>query len=188
MSKKIRALMLLALPMIVTIASCDPFGTNNRRPTPQPSPAETEGWAPVYASKEEAGTIQSQPARNIEKGGKIYVKGKTLYQVEVGKGIHVINIEDGNNPQKIKFIQVTGAQEIAIMDNNLYTNHVNDLVVLNITDINDVQVIDRVSGMFHLVDAALPPTAGYFECVDAKKGEVVGWELKTLYNPVCMKN
>lgn len=187
MNKQKRGLMLLALPMLLATASCDPFGTNTRT-RPQPSPAETEGWAPVYTSKDAAATIASQDARNIEKGGKIYVKGNTLYQVEVGKGIHVINIEDGNNPQKIKFIQVSGAQEIAIMDNNLYTNHVNDLVVLNIADINDVKVIDRVSGMFHLVDKSLPPSVGYFECVDASKGEVVGWELKTLYNPVCRKN
>lgn len=178
---------LLVVPFLLLAASCDPFGTNNRN-NPEPSPAETEGYAPVYAKADDANIIGSMEARNIDKGGKIYVKGHMLYQVEVGKGIHVINIQDGNNPQKVKFIQVTGAQEMAIMDNNLYTNHINDLVVLNIADINNVQVIDRVTGMFHLVDPMYPPAAGWHECIDAKKGVVVGWELKTLYNPVCRKN
>lgn len=167
-------------------ASCDPFG-NNTRVNP-PAPAEAEGWAPVYATKDMANTITAVEAQPIEKGGKIYVKGHKLYQVEVGKGIHIIDIQDGNNPQKLKFIQVTGAQEMAIMDNNLYTNNVNDLVVLNIADINNVQVVDRVSGLFNLVDPNLPPAAGYFECIDPEKGVVVGWEPKTIQNPVCRRN
>ena len=187
MKKRIQFSAWLAIPLVIMLAACDPFGVNPR-PEPEPSPEEVEGYAPVYATADMAGTITAKEVQPIENGGKIYAKGNTLYQVEVGKGIHVINISDGNNPQKIKFIQVTGAQEISIMDNYLYTNNVNDLVVLNIADINNVQVVDRVTGMFHLVDPSLPPAAGWYECVDAKKGVVVGWELKTLYKPVCRKN
>ncbi len=185
MKKKIQSIRWLVIPLVLMLAACDPFRVE---PEPEPSPEEVEGYAPVYATADMAGTIAAREAQPIEKGGKIYVKDNKLYQVEVGKGIHVINISDGDNPQKIKFIQVTGAQEVSIMDNYLYTNNVNDLVVLNIADINNVQVVDRVTGMFHLVDPALPPAAGWFECVDAKKGVVVGWELKTLYRPVCRKN
>lgn len=179
----------LVLPAFLLFAACDPFGYNRRPVEPlPPEVGEVEGWAPIYASDKVAGTIASIDAQPIEKGGKIYVKGKVLYQVETGKGIHVIDISDGNNPQKIKFIQVIGAQEMAVLDNNLYTNNINDLVVLNIADVNNVQVIDRVSGVFHLVDGTLPPSAGYFECADASKGVLVGWELTTLYNPVCRRN
>ena len=186
MTIKNRVSILAMLPFLLLAASCDPFNSN--RIEPEPSPAEVEGWVPVYASAEDVGTIASKDAKPIENGGKIYVKGNTLYQVEVGKGIHVIDIQNPNNPHTIKFIQVIGAQEMAIMGDNLYTNHINDLVVLNISDINNVQVVDKVSGMFHLVDASLPPSVGYFECVDASKGVVVGWKLETLYYPVCRKN
>lgn len=175
-----------AIPLLCMLAACDPFGTPE--PVPEPSPDEVEGYAPVYAPADVANAITAKDAQPIEKGGKIYVRGNMLYQVEAGKGIHVININDGNNPQKVKFIQVTGAQEVSIMNNYLYTNNVNDLVVLDISDINNIQVADRVTGMFHLVDPTLPPAAGWFECVDAEKGVVVGWELKTLYKPVCRKN
>lgn len=181
-----RAWLLPMLCLSFTFASCDPFGST--QPVDEPRPAEAEGWAPVYASEKVATTIEGMEAQPIEKGGKIYIKGHKLYQVEVGKGIHVIDIQDGNNPQKIKFIQVTGAQEVAIMNNNLYTNNINDLIVLNIADINNVQVINRMPDMFHLVDPTLPPAAGYFECIDPSKGVVVGWEPKTIQNPVCRKN
>lgn len=176
------------LPAFALLAACDPFGSNNTVNPPEPSPAETEGWKPVYATKEATTTIESQSPRTIEKAGKIYVKGHMLYQVEAGKGIHVIDISNPNAPQKVRFIQVTGAQEVAIMNNYLYTNNVNDLVALNISDINNVTVSQRVKGVFHLVDGTLPPSSGWFECVDASKGEVVGWELVTLNKPVCRKN
>lgn len=186
--KRLKRNALLVFPAFILLASCDPFGSNNRRIDPGQPPAEVEGWAPVYAEDNTVNEIKSVDAKDIDKGGKIYVKGTTLYQVEVGKGIHVIDITDANNPQKVKFIQVTGAQEMAIMNDNLYTNNINDLVVLNISDINNVQVANRVSGVFHLVDPTLPPMSGYFECVDASKGTVIGWEPKTLYSPICRKN
>lgn len=180
------AKMLFAVPLVCLLASCDPFGNNNR--IQEPAPAQADGWKPVYAKQNEANKIEGQEAREIEKGGKIYVKGHMLYQVEVGRGIHVIDIQNASSPQKVKFIQVTGATEVSIKDNYLYTNNVNDLVVLNIADINNVRVENRMADVFHLVDPALPPTAGYFECVDASKGVVVGWEPTTIQNPVCRKN
>ncbi len=178
----------LILPLMILLASCDPFGSNNRYVEPVESPAEIDGWAPVYAKDGNAAVISSENPRQIVKSGKIYVKGNMLYQVEVGSGIHVIDITDRNNPRKVKFINVVGAQEMAIMNDLLYTNNVNDLVVVDILDINNVKLIDRVEGMFHMVDPTLPPSSGYFECIDPKQGVVVGWEQKVLYNPVCRKN
>ncbi len=187
MKKPNKSFLLAMLPMMLFFASCIDFG-NTPEPGPGPAPDEVDGWAPVYAEDGVANTIKSLEPREIDNGGKIYVKDNRLYQVEVGKGIHVIDITDGNNPTKLRFIQVTGAQEMSIMNNNLYTNNVNDLVVVDITDINNAQLVDRVSGVFHLVDPALPPSVGYFECVDASKGTVVGWEQKKLYKPICRRN
>lgn len=188
MKRKNDARIWLVLPlMFLLLASCDPFGHNRRINEPiEEIPDEIDGWAPVYASGNTSIITATDP-QPIVKGGKIYVKDKTLYQIEAGKGIHVIDITDGNNPQKVKFIQVTGAQEMAVKDNNLYTNNINDLIVLDITNYNNVQVIDRVSGVFHLVDGNEPPGSGYYECVDPSKGSVVGWVEKTLYRPECRK-
>lgn len=185
-TKKQSKCLLVALSMVF-VTACTPFSGRDVEPAPLP-PEQIEGWKPVYASPDDKNLIGSAEPRNVEKGGKIYVKGRTLFQVEAGKGIHVIDITDGNNPKNVKFIQVTGAQEMAVMNNNLYTNHINDLVVLNISNLDNVQVIDRVTGVFHLVDAQAPPSNGYFECIDAKKGEVIGWELTTLYKPLCRKS
>lgn len=171
----------LGLSMSAIFTSCDP------KPTPMP-PETIEGWSPVYNNDNTAMVIKSTDPINIDKGGKIYVKDNTLYQVEVGKGIHVMDITDPQNPTKVKFIQVLGAQELAIKNDVLYTNNINDLVVLDIANMNNVQVVDRISNVFNLIDPLLPPSVGYFECADPAKGTVVGWELKELKQPKCIRN
>lgn len=174
--------------LVIAASSCDPFGTRQREPQPSNEPpAEVDGWAPVYNNDPGASAIKAVDPKLIENGGKIYIKGDTLYQLEAGKGIHVILVKQPAKPQKLKFINVLGAQEMAIKDNILYTNNLNDLVVLDISNINDVKVADRITSVFHMVDGNQPPGSGYYECVDASKGQVVGWETKTLKYPKCRK-
>lgn len=182
------SVMLLSSAMAITLSSCDPLGIfgNHSTPDPEPQPpAKVDGWAPIYSKDQGATTISSSEPRLIEKGGKIYVKGDTLYQIETGLGIHVMDIKQPNNPQKIRFINVVGVQEMAIKDNVMYTNNLNDLVVLDISNVSDVKLLDRITGVFHLVDQSYPPGTGYYECPDASKGTVVGWERKTLNYPKC---
>lgn len=176
----------LLLPvLLVSLTACDPFGTRrSSEPKPEP-PKEVDGWAPVYNKDEANKQVRSMEPRNIDKGGKIYIKGDTLYQVESGRGIHVIVIKQPSNPQKVAFINVLGAQEMAIKNNMMYVNNLNDLVVLDISNVRDVKVADRITSVFHLVDGNVPPGTGYYECIDASKGEVVGWEQKTLSYPEC---
>lgn len=182
--------LLVAMPLLIlSLASCDPFGYNKKKNvTPvEQAPAEVDGWAPVYNADASNADIKGLPPRNIDKGGKIYIKGDTLYQVESGKGIHVILIKQHTNPQKLAFINVLGAQELAIKNNVLYTNNINDLVALDISRMDTIKVLDRITSVFHMVDPNYPPGTGYYECVDKTKGTVVGWEQKVLNYPKCRK-
>ena len=161
------------------MASCRPFDPDDNTP-----PKQIEGWAPVYA--ESGIAIKSSNARTIENGGKIYIKGNRLYQIETGKGIHILYIIDSKNSKKLGFIEITGCQEISIQGNTLYANHLNDLVSIDISDINKVTETDRKKDAFHIINKNHPPATGWFECIDASKGELIGWELKTLYSPKCL--
>ena len=161
------------------LGSCRPFDPDDSTP-----PKQTEGWAPIYSQAADA--IGSTDARTIENGGKIYIKDDRLYQIESGKGIHVINISDKANPEKIAFIEVIGCQEMSIAGKTLYTNNLNDLVTIDISDINNVVEKDRKKDAFHILDKGHPPARGWFECIDPSKGEVIGWEMKTLYSPKCL--
>lgn len=171
------------------LSSCDPFGfrDNNAIINPPDPPEEVDGYAPIYGDKSKLKLIRSTDPKPIEDGGKIYIKGTTFYQVETGKGIHVLDITDAANPKKLYFIEVMGAQEVSIKNNSLYTNNLNDLVTIDISNPADVKEVDRIPEVFDLVDPSVPPGSGYYECVDPEKGDVVGWELKVLHYPKCRR-
>jgi hypothetical protein len=60
--------------------------------------------------------------------------------------------------------------------------------VLNLSNIASPQVVNRVADAFPPVDQSYPPiTRGYFECPDASKGIVIGWEEKLVQNPKCRR-
>ena len=77
---------------ITILASCKPYDPDTNVP-----PKQTDGWVPVYAKS--VTDIASKDAVSIENGGKIYVKDNRLYQVESGKGIHVIDISKPEEPK-----------------------------------------------------------------------------------------
>lgn len=166
---------LIAPALLFFISSCRPDDGY---------PKNVDGWAPIYASTDSIQKIETVAARSIEDGGKIYIKDKILYQVENGRGIHVIDYSDPAAPQKLGFIRCFGAQELSIRNEHLYTNNVNDLVVLDISNLNDVKVVGRKENMLSIVSTA-PPESGYFDCPDNSKGKIVGWERKLLQSPRC---
>lgn len=143
------------------------------------------GYAPVYASDQQIKTITLMEPVPYELAGKIFVIGTKLFQVETGKGFHITDISNPSKPRKAGFVKVAGCAEIAVKSGHIYTNNMQDLVVLDIAD-GKVNVVRRVPGVFKdIVSAARPPEPGRFECPDSKKGIVVGWERKELINPQC---
>ncbi|MFV0604942.1 MAG: hypothetical protein ACK5NK_03780 [Niabella sp.] len=143
------------------------------------------GYAPVYGNASDLKSIVLTTAQPIENGGKIYVYNNILYQVETGKGIHIIDITNPESPVMKGFLNVSGAQELAVKDNMIMTNNMRDLVILSITN-NQVSTVRRLPDTFkYIFNNSLPPEAGMFECPDPTKGIVIGWQKKTLRNPSC---
>lgn len=172
-----KRLCLLSLVALFSLSACNRADDDGNPETP----AEAEGWAPIYAQPT---VVKSAAARTTEKAGKIYVKGSTLYQVETGKGIHVMDISSPAAPRKTGFIEIGGCTELSIQGQLLYTNSLNDLVVVNIADLTSASEVGRVKDAFRLNNTR-PPGSGWSECIDGSKGTVIAWERKTLYHPKC---
>lgn len=146
---------------------------------------EVIGYAPLYGDPADLKTVSLMTAQPVENGGKIYVLDDLLYQVETGKGIHITDISTPSAPVQKGFIRAAGAQEIAVKDGLIYTNSLNDLVVLKIEN-DKLSVVKRMPASLGLLfSPALPPERGPFECPDKTKGTVIGWQKKTLTNPAC---
>lgn len=169
--KKIYSASLIAL--MLGAVSCDRI-----------APKQNGVWVPTYIEKTQAEVIKSLPAKPIITGGKIYAWGTYLFQVEPSAGIHVYKLVN-KKPEPFKFIQVYGAQEIAIKDGYLYTNNHADMVSLDISNLDNVRVVSRIRKAFSPGESNLPPDRGYFQCVDTSKGIVTGWEKKDNIEATC---
>jgi LVIVD repeat len=149
-----------------------------------------DGYMPVYSSRTAALSISNSAPQPFVNGGKIATLGNILYQVEQDKGIHIINISNPSLPVKTGFINVALCRELTLKGNYLYTNNMNDLVVLDISNPANVAVSSRIANAFPDLGVQFPPEAepgDYFECADAAKGVVVRWELTKINNPQCRK-
>jgi hypothetical protein len=142
------------------------------------------GYSPVYGSSTDMLVVKSESPQKIVNAGKIYQYGNYTFQMENGEGIHIINT---SSRSKLGFIRVKGCSEISIRNNILYTDNFRDLVSIDISNINDVKVVDRLSTVFPGINQEYPPYMGYFECVDPSKGTVIGWTQKVLTNPKCRR-
>lgn len=146
------------------------------------------GVRPIYADRDKWDEIISLPPQPIENLGKIYYKTPYMYVNERFKGIHVFDNSDPENPIPIAFIQILGSEDIAIKDNILYADNYTDLVAVDISDIQNVVVVDREEGLYSRDAKAYPEGySGPFECVDNTKGLVIGWEEAELDNPECLR-
>lgn len=152
-----------------------------------PPPEEVEGYVPVYGEKPTPASISFQPPQPVENAGKIYIKGNLLFQVENNKGIHVVSVADPTKPERKGFVPIAGAQEISILNNLLYTNAYNDLLVIDISSPEHLKITKVIENAFTLISTEVPPESGYFECVDPSKGIVTGWIKKKIHSPKCKR-
>lgn len=87
-------------------------------------------------------------AREIENAGKIYVYGDTLLVLEKGQGLHIVNNSDKTKPLNIGFIDVPGNTDLAVKDAHLYVDSFTDLVVMDISNIDNINTVFRKQDIF----------------------------------------
>lgn len=129
------------------------------------------GWKAQYAVDTSIKKVKYfNTPRPMVNAGKIYVLGNTIFQNDVGKGIHLIDNSAPSNAHRMAFIQLGGNTDISIKGNYLYANNYNDMVVIDITNINSPVEIKRFKGVFNTLDSQrpyswqAPPDTGYYEC------------------------
>jgi hypothetical protein len=127
--------------------------------------------------KSEPDIIPPQP---IKQSGKIYAYRDYIFVNEPYAGVHVINNSSPESPVKQGFIKIPGNIDISIKDDYLFADSLQDLLVLDISDINNINQVARVEGV--LQDNIFWP----FEAEIVESGNwdpnteiLVGWEVVT---------
>lgn len=179
--------LILLVGLALTLSSC--WGWSGEPLEPE-DVIRAEAYVPVYET-EPVTTIASLSPQPIVHSGKIYVWNNLLFQVELYKGIHVINYSDRNNPVKLSFIKVRGCSELAVKGTHLITNNLKDLVTIDISNPTAVKEVARMKDAFpefyaQQLDFPRPPDQGWFLCPDYSQGDVTGWKLeKNVKNAYC---
>jgi uncharacterized membrane protein len=137
------------------------------------------GNKPIYSSFSQAKQITySNTPLPVTVPGNIYAKGNLIYQLELGKGIHVIDNSIPAQAHRVAFITINGSSQISIKGNFLYTNSYDDLVVLDISSGAGVTEVKRVAGAFpqgrYDYFNNEPIETGYYECPNYDSA-IIGW-------------
>jgi len=133
---------------------------------------------PVYMSYDLLRTsVYDTLPIEFEHPGKIYIKDNYLFINEVKEGIHVVDNTDPSNPGVVTFINIPGNVDLAVMGNTLFADSYVDLVVLDISDLHNIQEVNRIEDVF---DYTLPvyEAGERLGNVDESQGVVVGWKKK----------
>ncbi|MEM8893869.1 MAG: hypothetical protein AAGC88_04770 [Bacteroidota bacterium] len=86
--------------------------------------------------------------REINDPGKIFIGDRYLLIGEEGEGIHVFDNANPENPTNLGFIQIFGNREFFLDGSDLYAEIVYDMVKIDLTSIQEPQLINRVTGVF----------------------------------------
>jgi len=143
--------------------------------------AEYQVARPIIMSKADfAASVEVVPPQPIDESGKVYAYDDYIFINDKSKGVHVINNANPAQPIRIAFIEIPGNVDISVKDNYLYADSLSDLVVLDISDINNIQQVNR------LVDV-LPEGIVYpfevdiieYESYDYENEVLVGWDIQS---------
>ncbi len=173
--KTIGKTLIIFLPLLIIVV---PFSCEDRF-------TETyDANVPVYLSYENLRTsITTGSVKSLKNPGKIYFYNNLLFIVEDKEGIHIINNEDAYNPVNEGFISIPGTVDIAVKNNLLYADSYVDLVIIDISDINNPEEVDREEDVFPYT-IPLYNTDYPVEEIDEEKGVVVEWEVKKITKEV----
>ncbi len=177
--------------LIVSLLSLNSCWERRVKPNP-PSNLKVWGSRPIYSTESVAKQIvYIDSALPVLFPGNIYAKDQLIYQLEIGKGIHVIDNTVSTSAYRMGFITVNGSSEISIKGNFLYTNSYDDLVVIDISDIHNLREVKRVVGTFpegkFTYFYVQPNESGYYEC-PRYDSMVIGWKKDSIPYYSCYKN
>ena len=163
---------LFSLLMIVTLFSCDNDDENFEMVTVA---------IPELMSKSEfrnsVDIITPQP---IKQSGKIYAYKDYIFVNDVNKGVHIIDNSNPKSPKAIKYLVIPGNEDISVKNDFLYADSATDLVVFDLSNINDIKLIERLEDVFERYDYNLPLEAEAADWTEFnyETDIVVGWTLK----------
>jgi hypothetical protein len=121
--------------------------------------SSTSDYLPLMMKRSDLDkSIKYSEAQSLTELGKIFTIGKYIFITQKYKGIHVIDNSDPTKPNNAGFITIPGCANVAIKGSYLYADNAVDLVTLDISDIGNIKVVNRIKNVF---PELFPPNSYY---------------------------
>lgn len=140
----------------------------------------------VLMSKEEVrASIAIEPQQAIIESGKIFTYLNYVFVNDQNRGVHIIDNRVPANPQKIGFLKILGNFDIEVRNDILYADSFTDLVLFDISNIDNVNYINTYRDVFNgfgFAQAALSQGADIIEYgnYDPNESFVVDWTFEEI--------
>jgi hypothetical protein len=105
-------------------------------------------YTPVYLTSQELQDVKVTSPRTLEKPGKIYFYKHLIFINEINEGIHIIDNSEPSNPINLSFIQIPANIDMAVYDKYLYADNGDDLLTFNISNLDNIELVDREEDVF----------------------------------------
>lgn len=131
-------------------------------------------------------SVAVQEARPTEEAGKMYQYEDLVIVNENNKGVHIIKGLADERLQKIKFLKIPGNKDVSVRDGFLYADSYFDLVVFDISDIDNITHVNTLENVFPNYFYGHAEGADWydFESVDFENEIIIGWNLVVESHPV----
>lgn len=124
-------------------------------------------------------SVDILPPKPIEQSGKVYVYNDYIFVNDEFKGVHIIDNSNPESPNAIGFIKIPGNEDISIKNNYLFADSATDLVVLNISDINNIVLEERLKDVFSVYNYVTPANVRDYDYgnYNNETDVIIGWEV-----------
>ncbi|RYY90247.1 MAG: hypothetical protein EOO15_03305 [Chitinophagaceae bacterium] len=148
-------------------------------------------YTPYFKTRAEVrSAMNSSSPRPIERPGKLYSYGSWIFLSDKEQGIHVIDNQNPGAPVQRAYLPIPGNIDIAVKGHHLYADSWADLVVFDLSDMNNIRPVKFLSDVFphrasYWINGSsstdsTPVVAGYtvrdtmVECISQTRGGI-GW-------------
>ena len=131
----------------------------------------------VMSKMEFRNSVELLTPQTIDESGKIYAYGNYIFVNDEFQGVHIIDNTNPETPNNIAFLKIPGNIDISIKNNFLFADSSTDLVVFDISVVNDIQQINRLEDVFSIYDYQIPLDVDEVNWTnfDYETQVIVGW-------------
>lgn len=125
-------------------------------------------------------SVKITEPKEMERSGKIYTYKEYIFINDLQKGVLVVD-NSTYNPVMKKYLEIPANTDIAIKDDVLFANSGRDLVTFDISDLDNIKLLERLENVFEDYYPQVPEDAENvdFSDFDYVNEVIVGYTIET---------